>query len=135
MAAYLCTDGLPIDESNLFNPQEPFKNRDPRCTATIVEFRTEHCGFIYDPNPKVMKVVNTTTGVEQANQDNRKVNQYASYNGLLWKKGIDISWTENGKEAENDYIIMRYADVLLMYAEAKLNLTRLTTLYLKLSIG
>lgn len=125
LAAYLCTDGLPIDESNLFNPQEPFKNRDPRCTATIVEFRTEHCGFIYDPNPKVMKVVNTTTGVEQANQDNRKVNQYASYNGLLWKKGIDISWTENGKEAENDYIIMRYADVLLMYAEAKIELNEI----------
>ena len=53
------------------------------------------------------------------------MNQYASYNGLLWKKGIDISWTENGQEAENDYIIMRYADVLLMYAEAKIELNEI----------
>ena len=50
-AAYLCTDGLPIDESPLFDPHNPFKNRDPRCIMTIVEFNTEHCGFEYDPSP------------------------------------------------------------------------------------
>ncbi len=122
LACYLCTDGLPIDESELFDPRNPFANRDPRCTKTIVEFGTEHCGFEYNPRPDVTKVMNYTTGVMQDNADNRAVNQYASYNGLIWKKGIDISWTENGKQVERDYIIMRYADVLLMYAEAKIEL-------------
>lgn len=121
-ASYLCTDGLPIDESPLFNPLNPFANRDPRCTMTIVEFGTEHCGFIYDPSPAVTQVLNTTTGVMQSNQDTRIVNTYASYNGLVWKKGIDISWTQNGKKVERDYLMMRYADVLLMYAEAKIEL-------------
>lgn len=116
LASFLCTDGLPIDESPLFDPYNPFKNRDPRCAMTIVEFGTEHCGYEYDPTK--LKVMNYNTGAEQSNQDCRKVNQYSSYNGLLWKKGIDASWAENGKQVETDYIIMRYADVLLMYAEA-----------------
>lgn len=125
LAAFLCTDGLPIDESPLFDPHEPFKNRDPRCTKTIVEFGTEHCGFEYDPRPDVKEVMNYATGKKQSNQDSRAVNQYASYNGLVWKKGIDASWTENGKQVERDYILMRYADVLLMYAEAKIELNEI----------
>lgn len=117
LASYLCTDGLPIDESQLFDPRNPFKNRDPRCAMTIVEFNTEHCGFEYDPSPAAKNVMNYTTGKTQSNQDTRIVNQYSSYTGLLWKKGIDISWTVDQK-VEQDYIIMRYADVLLIYAEA-----------------
>lgn len=125
LAAFLCTDGLPIDESPLFDPRNPFANRDPRCTKTIVEFGTEHCGFEYNPRPDVTQVMNYTTGNMQSNADNRAVNQYAAYNGLLWKKGIDKSWTENGKKVARDYVMMRYADVLLMYAEAKIELGEL----------
>ena len=121
-ASYLCTDGLPIDESDLFDPRNPFKNRDPRCTKTIVEFGSEHCGFEYNPRPDVKEVMNYSTGKMQSNRDNRAVDQYASYNGLIWKKGIDASWTENGKKVARDYVMMRYADVLLMYAEAKIEL-------------
>jgi hypothetical protein len=117
-ASYLCTDGLPIDESPLFDPHNPFKNRDPRCAMSIVEFNTKHCGFDYDPSPAAKTVMNYTTGKTQANQDTRIVNQYSSYTGLLWKKGIDDSWLDNGLKVEQDYIIMRYADVLLIYAEA-----------------
>ncbi len=125
LAAYTCTDGLPIDESPLFNPQAPFANRDPRCTATIVEFGTAHVGYIYDPSPAALKVLNLSTGKEQDNQDSRAVNQYASYNGLVWKKGVDQSWLTNFPEVGGDYIIMRYADVLLMYAEAKIELNEI----------
>ncbi|NDV79172.1 RagB/SusD family nutrient uptake outer membrane protein [Dysgonomonas sp. 511] len=125
LAAFLCTDGLPIDESNVFDSKNPFKNRDPRCTKTIVEFGSEHMGFEYNPHPDAITVMNYTTGKEQTNQDNRANNQYASYNALNWKKGIDISWTENGKQVERDYLIMRYADVLLMYAEAKIELNEI----------
>ncbi|MCD8079196.1 MAG: RagB/SusD family nutrient uptake outer membrane protein [Bacteroides sp.] len=122
LAAFLCTDGLPIDKSPLFNPRNPFENRDPRCAKTIVEFGTTHVGFHYDPHPEVTKVMNYTTGVPQDNNDNRAINQYASYNALNWKKGIDMTWTENGKQVECDYVIMRYADVLLMYAEARIEM-------------
>lgn len=122
LAAYLCIDGKPIDESPLFDSLHPFNNRDPRCTKTIVEFNTQHCGFEFDPSPATRKVMNFNTGALQDNNDSRIVNQYASYNGLLLKKGVDATWTENGKKVQNDYIMMRYADVLLMYAEAKIEL-------------
>lgn len=122
LAAYLCTDGLPIDESPLFDSQNPFRNRDPRCTKTIVEFGSVHCDFIYNPSPAATTTTKVSTGASQSNQDCRAVNQYASYNGLLLKKGVDLSFTENGKKVGNDFIIMRYADVLLMYAEAKIEL-------------
>lgn len=118
LAAFLCTDGKPIDESPLFDPHNPFQNRDPRCSMTIVEFGTNHCGFEFNPSPAAKEIMNYTTGKMQSNQDTRIVAQYTSYNGLLWKKGIDASWMDNGLKVEQDYIIMRYADLLLIYAEA-----------------
>lgn len=118
LATYLCTDGLPIDESPLFDPHDPFKNRDPRCAASIIPFGSTFLGIEYDPHPITgEKVMNYTTGKEQANNDNKAVTQHASYNGLLWKKGIDETCLQNGRKTEHDIILMRYADVLLMYAE------------------
>ena len=120
--AFLCTDGLPIDESPLFNPQKPFENRDPRCTATIVEFNTPHLGFMYEPHPDSLQVMNFSTGNKQVNNDTRSNAQFASFNGLLWKKGVDESYLGNNWQAAPTKMILRYADVLLMYAEAKLKL-------------
>lgn len=125
LASYLCTDGLPIDESSLFDPRNPFKNRDPRCTKTIVEFGTEHCGIEYNPRHDVEQIMDFRTGTMKKNEDNRKVNTNSSYNGLIWKKGIDISWTENFPKVDRDYIMIRYADLLLMYAEAKIELNEI----------
>lgn len=125
LAAYLCTDGLPIDESPLFNPSNPFENRDPRCTATIVEFNTTHLGFVYSPHPKDVQILNINTGKLVKNKDTRKNDRFASYNGLIWKKAIDETWLENGKDVDPDNIIIRYADVLLMYAEAKIELNEI----------
>lgn len=122
LAAFTCTDGLPIDESPLFDPHNPFKNRDPRCTATIVEFGTRHVGFEYNPHPDAVEVMNYNTGKMQKNNDARVNAQFASFNGLLWKKRIDETWLQNGLDTDPDKIIIRYADVLLMYAEAKIEL-------------
>src|SRR5690554_4601243 len=120
-SAFLCTDGLPIDESPLYDPQNPFENRDPRCAATIVEFSSRHLNFIYQPHPDSLQVMNYNTGSMQSNNDTRSVAPFASFNGLLLKKGVDEDWLTN-YSADNDKILMRYADVLLMYAEAKIEL-------------
>ena len=125
LCAFLCTDGKPIDESLLFDPHNPFKNRDPRCSATIVEFGTEHLGYIYDPNPKALEVLNVATGKMQKNNDNRKNATFASFNGLIWKKGVDATWQQNNYNIDADKIIIRYADVLLIYAEAKIELNQI----------
>lgn len=122
--AYTCKDGLPIDESPLFDPKLPFKNRDPRCAMSIVEFGTAHLGYVYDPNPATRRVLNFATGATVPNKDTRSVDVFASYNGLTLKKGVDSDWSDN-ELADADIIIMRYADVLLMYAEAKIELNEI----------
>lgn len=121
LCSFLCSDGKPIDESSLYDPKEPFKNRDPRCTYTIVEFGTRHIGVDYNPHFDVKEVWSYREGKYVENSDTRSVQQYASYNGLVLKKGIDDDWLAPF-EVEPDKLIMRYADVLLMYAEAKIEL-------------
>lgn len=118
--SFLCTDGLPIDESPLYDPRFPFKNRDPRCTATIVEWGTRHAGIIYQPHPDSLKTWSFDKGIYISNLDNRAVNQYGSYNGLVWKKWVQPNWWNGDGRMEIDNVIIRYADVLLMYAEAKI---------------
>lgn len=120
LAIYPCTDGLLIDESPLFDPKKPFQNRDPRLSATIVEFGSEFLGVIYDPDPRAKKVLNVNTGQMVENKDTKGYTQHASYNGLQLRKYADQNW--NADQADNPIVIMRYADVLLMYAEAKIEL-------------
>ncbi len=121
MDAYECTDGLPIDESPLYNPLDPFRNRDPRLTASIVEFNTQWLGYSYQPHPDTLTVFSSKENRRVSNRDTRSVATFASYTGLLWKKGIDQSWSDKVSE-DNDAIICRYAEMLLTYAEAKIEL-------------
>lgn len=71
-----------------------------------------------------MTVLNLKTGSMVKNNDNRAVNINAPFNGLLMKKGIDEDYSDDYK-ADPDIVIVRYADVLLMYAEAKIELNEI----------
>lgn len=122
--AFLCTDGKTIDESPLYNPKEPFKNRDPRCTYTIVEFDTNYFGYNYTPHPDSLKCWHYEQAKFVTNKDSKASDKYASYNGLMLRKGIDEDWTDD-YYVNADKLIMRYADVLLMYAEAKIELNEI----------
>lgn len=123
LCVYPCTDGLPIDESPLFDPQNPFENRDPRLSATIVEFGTEFLGYVYNPDPRAETVLNVSTGKMVTNKDTKGYTQHASYNGLQLRKYADQNWLT--MQADHPTVIMRYADVLLMYAEAKIELNEI----------
>lgn len=120
--AYDCTDGKPIDESPLYDPHDPFRNRDPRLTATIVEFNTQWLGYSYQPHPDSLTVFSSKENKRVSNRDSRAVAAFASYTGFLWKKGIDQSWADR-KSEDADAIIIRYAEILLTYAEAKVELS------------
>ena len=116
--SYPCSDGLTVDKSPLYDPANPFKNRDPRLAKTIAEFGTELLGYVYDPRISAVKVMQISSQTMVKNKDNRSVDQYASYNGMCLRKGVSEEWLDD-QATESDLIIMRYADVLLMYAEAK----------------
>lgn len=124
-ASYVCTDGLPIDESPLFDSHDPFKNRDPRCSMSIVPFGENFIGIEFNPHPEALEVMNYNTGQRITNNDTRAVAQYASYNGLIRRKGMDENCLDNAFDIAADKILMRYADVLLMYAEAKIELDQI----------
>lgn len=116
--AYTCTDGLPIDESPLFDPQNPFKDRDPRLSELVPAFGSAFHGYIY--NPGATHILEIATNRSIVNQESLLNSQFASYNGLILKKGVDEAYV--AKRADPNVLIMRYADVLLMYAEAKIEL-------------
>lgn len=122
-ASYECVDGLRIDKSPLFDPQNPFKNRDPRLKMSIVEFESDYLGFFYDPSPLAKEVMDYTLGKKRKNNDSRINTQYASHNALLWRKGVDEDWLDFQTDPDN--IIIRYAEVLLNYAEAKVEINQI----------
>lgn len=135
VCAYPCIDGKPIDESPLYNPKDFFENRDPRMAMTIVPFATAHnkrvldgtynpqdyvwLGYEYSPAPNKIKVYRESDGKQVGNNDSKARAEHASYTGLMFKKYIDSSFLENAKKgAPTTYPMLRYGDVLLMYAEA-----------------
>ncbi|WEK36354.1 MAG: RagB/SusD family nutrient uptake outer membrane protein [Candidatus Pseudobacter hemicellulosilyticus] len=121
MDAYECTDGLPIDESSRYDPKDPFTNRDPRLKATIVEFNTQFLGYAYQPHPDTLTVFSSKENKRVQNRDSRSVAAFASYTGFLWKKGIEQSWADKFVE-DNDAYIIRFAEMLLTYVEASVEL-------------
>ncbi|MGV8094746.1 MAG: RagB/SusD family nutrient uptake outer membrane protein [Mangrovibacterium sp.] len=105
--AYECTDGKTIGESSLYDPADPFANRDPRLEMTIVVPGGVLNGVTID-----ITIPNSPDGLGKNN---------ASYSGYYYKKLIPAvingGWDGN---STNDIIILRYAEVLLTYAEAKI---------------
>jgi hypothetical protein len=86
-----------------------------------VEFNTQWLGYNYTPHPDSLTVYSSKQNKSVSNKDSRAVAAFASYTGFLWKKGIDQTWADRLAE-DNDAIIIRYAEMLLTYAEAKVEL-------------
>lgn len=95
--AYLMIDGKSIDESPLFDKANPYENRDPRLLQTIVCI-----GYPYNGRITVSDDV-VTTGFGQ-----KKLTAYPD----------DQKITINQGNSDLNFIVIRYAEVLLTYAEA-----------------
>ena len=96
--SFLCLDGLPIEYSPSFEGYKTinseFINRDPRMSQTIWEPLTPH----ENPTPLIPMLSHTRTGY------------YPKKPGDVTAFTVTFCYT--------DYIVMRYAEVLLNYAEA-----------------
>lgn len=120
--AFLCDDGLPIDKSPKYDRANPFANRDPRLSYTMPAYGSNFLGIEWDPMKT--KVTNYGTGANITNNDSQLQNTSASWSGMILKKGVDETWLTDLK-ADPDAIIMRYADVLLIYAESKIEMNEI----------
>jgi hypothetical protein len=107
--AYECTDGKTIDKSGVYDAAHPYDNRDPRLKLTVVV-----PGVIVNGN--TIDVTNKN-GLDALSKNN------ASFSGFYYKKYVpaDIqgNWDSN---SYNDVVLIRYAEVLLIYAEAKIEM-------------
>ncbi|RWU10904.1 RagB/SusD family nutrient uptake outer membrane protein [Pedobacter chitinilyticus] len=122
---YLCTDGLNIDESPLFNPSTPYQNRDPRLTFTIAVPGSIYYNYQFETHRDSVKCwnYNTTPATRVDNQD--ALNAFATFTGYCWKKYVDLEDRLDRTNSELNIIQIRYAEILLIYAEAKNELQQL----------
>lgn len=108
---YLMANGLPIDHPDSgYDPQSPYKGREQRFYDDIIFDGSEWLG-----DQIIMK-----HGVGSRNQTDLSDNNEATNTGYYWKKAIDPKYANlNNIENSAHYIIFRFADVLLGYAEAQ----------------
>ena len=129
---YECIDGKRIDESPLYDPKHPTKNRDPRFNATLAG----HMDTVYytntDGNNPLKCVINiydsktsfyprrnkwyTANNVDVTGTSPSLVNNGVGY---VWRKYANET-TEQLMSSSSNLILMRYAEILLNYAEAKI---------------
>lgn len=100
--AYDMKNGLPItDPASGFDPENPYKNRDPRLYGTI-----------FFPGDTLMEV--------PVDNERFAVTGFGMKKYTIYDKGpapAGMSDLKSG-QSETNFIVIRYADVLLMYAEA-----------------
>ncbi len=116
--SYLCTDGKPISGNTLYQGdatlQDVVTNRDPRLNQTIYVDDDEHYLW-YTP-----LTMFTVPSFEAANEQ-RSVTGYQMY------KGHSADYNENyTSQGTTGCIYFRYAETLLIYAEAKAELGTIT---------
>jgi hypothetical protein len=118
--SYDCTDGLTIDKSPLFNPQQPFKNRDPRLGYSIVLPGSNYFDVQFETHPDSLKVWNYAVTPATRINNTDATNAFATFSGYLWRKYTDIRDKADDTHSDMNIILIRYAEVLLIYAEAKI---------------
>ncbi|MCK9410813.1 MAG: RagB/SusD family nutrient uptake outer membrane protein [Prolixibacteraceae bacterium] len=124
--SYEAVDGLPIDKSLVYSPKKPFENRDPRLKASIITPGSQWAGIIFQSHPDSLKVRFINGTIKGANSDSRIVSWPGAFCGYVWKKYTSESaQVLNQMWSELPFIIIRYAEPLLVYAEAKIELNQI----------
>jgi hypothetical protein len=118
--SYACTDGLTIDKSPLFIPSQPFKNRDPRLGYSIVLPGSAYFDVQFETHPDSLKVWNYAVSPATRINNTDATNAFATFTGYLWRKYTDIRDKADDTHSDMNIILIRYAEVLLNYAEAKI---------------
>uniref|UniRef100_UPI00321693C7 RagB/SusD family nutrient uptake outer membrane protein n=1 Tax=uncultured Draconibacterium sp. TaxID=1573823 RepID=UPI00321693C7 len=116
---YDMTNGLSIDDPESgFDPYNPYENRDPRLKQSIfVTGMTLPNGKIYSSNPNDPDATDPVGGT-----------LYTTTTGWNVKKYISTDDFSNPGNSGINLTLMRYAEILLTYAEAKIELDQIDQL-------
>ena len=108
--AYETKNGLTTDEDPTFDPENPYVNRDPRLRATIL-----YPGQVYGIYS------NGFRSLVKGDVDHGLTANNATHTGFNFKKFYsNLSEFDDYWSAERNFPVLRYAEVLLSYAEAKI---------------
>jgi hypothetical protein len=118
--SYECIDGLTIDKSPLFNPQNPYENRDPRLHMSVAIPGTVYLGFQFETHPDSLRIWNYNASPPVRINNTDATNAFATFTNYLWRKWTDIRDLDDTQNCEMNITLMRYAELLLIYAEAKI---------------
>jgi hypothetical protein len=114
---YIMLNGKGIREAGSgYDENNPYANRDPRLTATVV-----YDGYNWvnaDGSTKNIYIKPGSDPDRSALDEYSPASQSSSPTGYYWRKYFDPSALSNFVSGSNLYLI-RYAEVLLDYAEAK----------------
>ncbi|MEA5129435.1 MAG: RagB/SusD family nutrient uptake outer membrane protein [Proteiniphilum sp.] len=114
--SYPMVTGEPIDESSLYDPVLFWKNRDPRFRASIV-----YNGSIWELSGKTARKQWTYIGAQ---------GDYTSQTGFYCRKAVDISLTPaQSQYSSTDWVEIRFAEVMLNFAECAAELGKLDEAY------
>jgi len=122
--SYLCTDGLDISKSPLYDKTKPYANRDPRLRYSFVLPGDMWNGFIYDTR-KDKPTTTNSAGATVKNLDSYNSTEFTSFTGYLLRKYYDFKYITKLTQCETPFMLCRYAEVLLTYAEAKIELNQI----------
>lgn len=122
--SYLCTDGLDISKSPLYDKSKPYDNRDPRMKYSFVLPGDMWNGYIYDTRKDKPNTLNSA-GVSVKNLDSYNTTEFTSFTGYLVRKYYDFKYVAKLTQAEIPFMLCRYAEVLLTFAEAKIELNQI----------
>ncbi len=124
MDSYLCTDGLDISKSPIYDKTQPYKNRDPRMKYSFVLPGDMWNGFVYETRKDKPTTLNSA-GASVKNLDSYNTTEFTSFTGYLVRKYYDFKYATKLTQCENPFMLCRYAEVLLTYAEAKIELNQI----------
>ena len=110
---YLMLSGKTISEAGTdYNPAYPYDNRDPRLTATIIYDGYDWSGNVDDGSKDVVINIRPGSGTDAYDGGGN-----GTSTGYFTRKYYNPQASGDQNSGMN-IITMRYADILLMYAEA-----------------
>jgi starch-binding outer membrane protein, SusD/RagB family len=124
--SYECIDGLTIDESPLYDPARPFENRDPRLRQAIAVPGDVFLGFVFETHRDSVQTWSyyQTPPARVGNPD--ATNPFATFTGYCLRKMIDsLELPEFRNHSSLNFPVIRYGEVLLNFAEAKIELNQI----------
>ena len=117
-----CIDGKQIDKSPMFDPKHPYEKQRSTSGIYVSRLRFGVFRFQFETHGDSTKCWNYMTNQRVDNLE--ATHAYATFTGICWRKYANIEDKDALNDCDMNTILIRYPEVLLTYAEAKIKIWR-----------